>query len=217
MLKPYDSEYNYDKNGCATGIPWWWRSAPYHQWVMNLGEGIPNFFLMGGLLVFAPIATIAAFAESPWWWIGAIIAWLPVLLVLPVQLWACWRTAHSRDTTSSRARYLRVDKYRRLPDKYRRELKPAAKMVDDPSCSSQAEQEWQELVDELFELHGECPADKVASRKVNKQALEAMNKMQDHVKSKKEELKIARDLEEEIRANLKKQNINLEGIDKLYG
>ena len=217
MLKPYDSVYTYDKNGCATGIPWWWRSASYHQWVMNLGEGIPNFFLMGGLIFFAPIATVAAFAESPWWWIAAIIAWMPVLLVLPAQIRACWRTSHGRDTTSSRARRLRVDKYRRLPKKYRRELKPAAKLVDDPTCWSQTEQEWQDLVDELFDLYGECPPEKLSERKVNRQALDAMNNLRDHVESKKEELKIAKEIEEEIRANLEKQNINLEGIDKLYG
>lgn len=217
-MRPYDSEYDYDKNGWATGIPWWWRSAPYHQWIMNLGEGIPNFFTMGMFIWAAPGAIIAGFTESPWWFIAAFALWLPVLLLVPAQLYAGWRTAHQRDTMNRRAQRLRVAEYRQLPHKYHKELRPLAKLVDNPECTSKLEEEWQKLIDDLWELHGKVHYTKtfIESKQVRK-GIAVLDKVKADVADQKEQARIARELEEEIRANLEKQNINLEGIDKLYG
>lgn len=204
-------------NEWSLGVPWWWRSARFVQSFMNLGEGVLNFMIMAMVAWSWPILVIASFSESVWWAIPAVIVGVPFLFFCYAEALAGLRYHQDKDKPRYKGQSLLINEYRALPRKYTRKLRRTAKLVDHPDCSNAIRDDWKILIKDLYDLHGEDFHYEAKRNPTDKRAIDAMNHLKEYTKEQKELAQIAKQIEEEIRANFEQQNISLEGIDKLYG
>jgi hypothetical protein len=115
-------------------VPFWWKNAPliqslYRSELFNILMVIYSTIAVVGVLMAIPLALLVTPALA---WFAA-----PMLLASPyVGLSAYLKAVHRPIQGYKEYRDLRVDQYRKLPDKQRKEFKPMAKLLRaDPSLS----------------------------------------------------------------------------------
>lgn len=202
------------ENDFAASVPWWWKHAGAIQGMMCLCMGMIQMTTATCTIIGAVAFGVGTFNESLWfapWFAICLIISVFILTVNAISIRRYYDGLKYRNEDDR----MRIHKYRSLPNNITRKLRKSAKEAERADYGSDYLKKWSALIDELYVKHGEVNIN--PGKPLDKKAIQTVDKMMSEIEQEKEQLRIARELEDEIRASMQKQGLDVSQIGRVYG